>query len=146
MVDGVAGLHCFYTTIPGSVAFHASSNGMIALHEAAHALGSYQNGVVCDLYVDDGPGINVKRGRPIPEFFATLNGVSYRSDLSRDRIGYPATWQAYHCEPHDPEYPSIMDNFWKATDGTVNRCQHDMITRQFLLDRVRAKISRGGPK
>jgi hypothetical protein len=143
-MDGVRGLHCYYTLIPGAVAFHASSNGMIALHEAGHALGSYQNGVISDLYVDDGSGINAKRGRPIPERFAVLNGTSYRTDPSRNGLGYPDTWQAYHCELHDPEYPSVMDNFWEAAGGAIHRCQHDRITRQFLLDRVRAKISRGG--
>jgi hypothetical protein len=144
MMDSVHGQHCYYTLIPGSVAFHASSTGMIALHEAGHALGSYQNGLISDLYVDDGPGINSKRGRPIPESFAVLNDTAYRTDLSRDHIGYPASWQAYYCQLHDPEYPSIMDNFWEAAGGAINRCQHDTITRQFLLDRVRAKISRGG--
>jgi hypothetical protein len=36
----------------------------------------------------------------------------------------------------------VMDNYWRAHDDVPEHCQHDRITRMFLLDRVRAKLVR----
>lgn len=35
-----------------------------------------------------------------------------------------------------------MDDYWQAPDGVPEHCEHDRITRAFLLDRVRAKMRR----
>ncbi len=140
-LDGTLLSHRHWSSIPGMVALHLTSGGTDVVHEFGHALSSYNNGSVVDLYVDGSTGVNNKRGRPIPHSFATYNGTSYASDLARDRIGYPAGWQSYHCELHDPRYPAIMDDYYQSAGKPVD-CQHDMITRQFLKDRVLARMGR----
>lgn len=133
--------HRFFNLVPGTVAIHESTNSLTPLHEFGHALSSYSNGSVVDLYVDSGPGINNKNLRPIPPHFDTYDGSALASDLTRDGLGYPAGWTSYHCELIDPTLPAVMDNY--RTPGIVaEHCQHDRITRQFLMDRLRAKISR----
>ena len=141
-LDGTTLYHRYYNLIPGMVAIHSSSSSLTALHEFGHALSSYTNGKIVDLYVDDGTGVNNKTGRPIPAQFAVYNNSTYASDSIRDGLGYPAGWQSYHCELIDPALPAIMDDYWQAPDGVPEHCQHDRITRQFLIDRVLAKISR----
>lgn len=141
-LDGGTFYHRFFNTIPGTIALHSTSNSLTALHEFGHALSSYSNGSVVDLYVDSGPGLNNKNGRPIPPKFDTYNGSAMASDSTRDGLGYDVGWTSYHCELLDPNLPAVMDNYWKAGDGVPEHCQHDRITRQFLMDRLRAKISR----
>lgn len=142
-LDGVALSHRHRNLIPGTSAIHATTRSLTALHEFGHALGSFSNGLVVDLYVDNGQtGVNNRRGRPIPPAFATYDGVTAASDLARDGLGYPATWQSYHCELLDAARPAVMDNYHLASGGGAVKCRHDRITRQFLLDRVRAKINR----
>lgn len=141
-LDGVNLQHAYFNLVPGTVGIHTTSNSLVALHEFGHALSSYENGSVVDLYVDSGPGFNNKRGRPIPVNFAAYDGVTYRSDQTRDGLGYPAGWQSYHCELTAPAYPAVMDNFWQAPGGPPERCMHDRITRQFLRDRLLAKFGR----
>ena len=142
MLDGVPLKHRYYSLIPGTVAQHTSATSLTALHAFGHALSSYSNGSVVDLYVDSGPGVNNKRGRPIPPVFAVYDGTDFATDAVRDGLGYPLHWQSYHCELHNPALPAIMDDYWRAPGGVPNRCQHDRITRRFLLDRVRAKLGR----
>jgi hypothetical protein len=132
--------HRFFNLVPGTVAIHASTDSLTPLHEFGHALSSYTNGKVVDLYTDSGPGINNKSGRPIPPHFDSYDGSASASDLTRDGLGYPAGWSSYHGELIDPALPAVMDNYFAA--GTPETCQHDTITRQFLIDRLRAKISR----
>jgi len=134
--------HRYFNLIPGTVALHATSNSLTALHEFGHALSSYSNGSVVDLYVDSGSGLNNKAERPIPAQFDTYKGTSMASDSARDGLGYPASWVSYHCELLDPAFPAVMDNYWMAHDGIPEHCQHDRITREFLRDRLSAKISR----
>lgn len=141
-LDGVTHFHRFLNLIPGTIALHARSSSLTALHEFGHALSSYQNGSVVDLYADSPPALNNKQGRPIPSHFTTYNGTAFQSDLSRDGLKYPPGWQSYHCELNDPTLPAVMDDFRMASLGNRIKCQHDKITRQFLLDRLRAKISR----
>lgn len=141
-LDGFDLAHRHYYRIPGTVAQHFTSTSLTALHEFAHALSSYSNGSILDLYVDSEPGVNNKRGRPIPATFAVYDGTSLASDPARDGLGYPGGWESYHCELNDPAVPSVMDNYWLAPGGVPERCQHDKITRRFLLDRVRAKLGR----
>jgi hypothetical protein len=140
LLDGVSYSHRHFNHIPGTVAIHATTHSLVALHEFSHALASYTNGKILDLYVDSQEGVNVKRGRPIPKRFADYNGTILASDPDRDTLGYPAGWASYHCELHAPSYPAVMDNFWQAS--VPERCEHDTITRRFLQDRVRAKMSR----
>lgn len=141
-LDGGTFSHRFYNVIPGTVAIHATSTSLTALHEFGHALSSYSNGSVVDLYVDSGAGLNNKNGRPIPAHFDTYNGTEMASDPSRDGLGYPPNWTSYHSELLDPAFPAVMDNYWMAHDHVPEHCQHDRITRRFLSDRLRAKISR----
>lgn len=141
-LDGVALSHRFFCRIPGTVAMHTTAASLTALHEFGHAASSYTNGAVVDLYVDGSPGLNNKRGRPIPTAFANHNGVALTSDLTRDSLGYPSDWQSYHCELIDSTFLAVMDNYWLARDRTPEHCQHDLITRRFLIERLRAKMSR----
>ena len=142
LLDGVRLWHRYDNLVPGTIAIHASAESLTALHEFCHALSSYSNGKIVDLYVDNNPAVNCKRGRPIPPIFADYDGNQFRSDLTRDTLGYPAHWQSYPCELHDPSYPAVMDNYWQSPDGVPEHCQHDVITRRFLSDRIRAKITR----
>lgn len=139
-VDGSNYLHAYYSTIPGTIAIHSSAMALTALHEMQHALGSYQNGQITDLYVDSSAAINCKSGRPIPLQFASYQGTHLSSDTVRDSLGYPAGWSSYHCVLHDPARPAIMDNYWQTQDPVT--CQNDYITRSFVLDRINAKLSR----
>ena len=142
-LDGVQYFHRYENLIPGTVALPVTSKSLTALHEFGHALSSYSNGKVVDLYVDDGPGLNSKRARPIPATFGTYNGMAYAPDSTRDGIGYDPLWQSFHCALIDAGYPAVMDNYWRGGGGvTPESCQHDSITRQFLRDRLLAKIGR----
>jgi hypothetical protein len=141
-VDGVTLYHRHYNLIPGAVAIHANSKSLTALHEFGHALSSYTNGSIVDLYVDGGVGLNNKRGRPIPATFATYSGIALPVDHARDGLGYPIGWQSYHCELIDPTVPAVMDNYWAAPNGVPEHCLHDRVTRQFLRERLLVKICR----
>ena len=141
-LDDVSLSHRYYCLIPGTVAIHATANSMTALHEFGHALSSYSNGMVVDLYVDSSPGLNCKARRPIPPQFAMYDTTPNASDPARDSIGYPSGWTSYHCELIDPGFPALMDDYWLAADHVPEHSQHDKITRQFLMDRVRAKLGR----
>ena len=139
-LDSGMSFHRFFNIIPGTVGIHASVKSLTALHEFGHALSSYSNGSVVDLYVDSDPGINNKKDRPIPVHFDTYDGSASAADLTRDGLGYPPGWTSYHGELLDPALPAVMDNYPAA--AVPEQCQHDKITRQFLMDRLRAKISR----
>lgn len=141
-LDGVILYHRHDNLIPGTVAIHRNSKSLTALHEFGHALSSYTNGSVVDLYVDSSAGLNNKRGRPIPATFATYSGIALATDVARDGLGYPAGWQSYHCELTDPAVPAVMDNYWQAPGGIPEHCLHDRVTRQFLRERLLVKICR----
>jgi len=134
ILDGVTLSHRFFTSLPGTIAIHADKRGLTALHEFGHAVSSYTNGFITDLYVDSGPALNVKVGRPIPTNFANYNGTIMAADQTRDGLGYPAGWQSYHCGLLSA-LPAVMDSYRPGS-------QHDRITRQFLTERLLAKISR----
>lgn len=139
-LDGVGFVHRFHCLIPGMAAIHCTANSMTGIHEFGHAISSYTNGSITDLYVDSNPALNCRRNRPIPPDFAAYDGAMHRSDLSRDSISYPAGWTSYHCALANSE-PALMDNFWLAS-STPESCCHDTITKRFILDRVRAKVAR----
>jgi hypothetical protein len=141
-LDGVTLFHRHLCLIPGTVAIHANSTSLTALHEFGHALSSYSNGAVVDLYVDSVPGLNNKHGRPIPAAFATYSGIALPADPARDGLGYPAGWQSYHAELLDTTIPAVMDDYWKAPGGAPEHCLHDRITRQFLRERLVVKVNR----
>ncbi len=86
--------------------------------------------------------LNCKSGRPIPPKFAIYDTTQNASDPKRDSLGYPTGWKSYHCELIDPGFPALMDDYWQAPDQVPEHSLHDRITRQFLSDRVRAKIAR----
>jgi hypothetical protein len=139
-LDGIALSHRHWYLVPGTVAIHMNATSLTAVHEFQHAASSYSNGQVVDLYTDSLPGLNCKRARPIPASFANYAGTVYPSDLTRDGLGYPVGWQSYHCALHDPTSPAVMDNYYAAV--SPEQCQNDTITRQFMIDRLRAKIAR----
>ena len=140
-LDGSALFHRYYNKIPGTVAIPASSTSLTAIHEFGHAISSYTNGMIVDLYVDSGSGLNNKKGRPIPTGFCDYNGTLYSSDMNRDSLGYPVGWSSYHCALNDPSTPAVMDDYWQSPAGSVV-CQHDQVTRAFILDRVKVKVGR----
>lgn len=141
--DGAGRHQRYYHRIPGMAAMHVTSNSMTAAHEFGHAFSSYSNGFITDLYVDGSApaDFNRKFARPIPANFATYAGIQYKSDVSRDGLGYPAGWTSYHPELADPANPALMDNFWYAqNNGLASR--HDKLTKAFLMDRIDAKCTR----
>src|SRR5947209_2773258 len=140
-LDGSEFSHRYNYAVPGTVAIHATASSLTALHEFGHAASSYTNGAVHDLYVDSPTGLNNKVGRPIPPSFADYEGTVYKSDLTRDGLGYPPGWRSFHCELLDPRCPAVMDNYFLSRSGAL-ACQHDAITRRFLRDRILAKIGR----
>ena len=133
--------HRFYNLIPGTVAIHSTATSLTALHEFGHAISSYTNGKILDLYVDSPVGFNNLVGRPIPSNFCNYDSKSFVSDPSRDSLGYPVNWQSYHCGLVDPACPAVMDNYWQSPKGPV-ACLHDSVTVAFIRDRVVAKIGR----
>ena len=139
-LDGATLSHRHWFIVPGTIAIHVNASTLTALHEFQHAASSYTNGKITDLYVDSLAELNCKRGRPIPSAFRTYNGTTFASDAMRDGLGYPATWQSYHCALHDASRPAVMDNYHMGV--SPEQCQNDIITRQFILDRLRAKIAR----
>lgn len=148
-LDGQNLVHCNNSFIPGTVAIHHTAQTLTAPHEFGHALSSYQNGMVVDLYIDNGPAVNCKVGvRPIPPSFGSYAAYALSSDATRSCIGYPANWTSYHCERvgiqvGGPDLPAIMDNYYLACAGyTSEECENDVVTRYFLRDRLRAKINR----
>jgi hypothetical protein len=140
-LDGNQLVHRFYNTIPGTVAIHVTANSLTALHEFGHAISSYSNGKVLDLYVDSPAALNNKVGRPIPAGFCSYQGTTFSADPLRNGLGYPPAWQSYHCELVDPACPAVMDNYWLSAKGPV-ACLHDAVTKAFIRDRVAAKVSR----
>ncbi len=116
-LDGNQFFHRFYNVIPGTVAIHANANSLTALHEFGHAISSYSNGRILDLYVESPPGLNNKLGRPIPPAFSTYEGTVFPADPARNGLGYPLTWRSYHCELADRACPAVMDNYWLSARG-----------------------------
>jgi hypothetical protein len=133
--------HRFYNVIPGTVAIHSTATSLTALHEFGHAISSYSNGKILDLYVDSAAGFNNLLGRPIPPTFCNYNGTGFASDPSRDTLGYPVNWRSYHCDLIDKACPAVMDNYWLSTKGSV-ACLHDSVTEAFIRERMLAKIGR----
>ena len=142
-LDGTMFTHRQRYLIPGTVAIHEQMNALTPLHEFQHAISSYTNGSIVDLYVDGSTGVNNKKARPIPPNYGTYDAIAYSSDLTRDGLGYPSGWRSFHCALIAPAAPSIMDNYKRPTPPVLSiQCQNDEITRQFVIDRIRAKMNR----
>jgi len=133
-------MHCYYASIPGTIAIHISADFLTASHEFMHAISSYNNGSLVDLYAPGGPGLNRVLGRPIPVAFGSYQASQYQSDPSRDHLSYPYNWRSIHCELIDPACPAMMDNYYQTS--VPNACQNDRITRDFVMDRLLVKIGR----
>lgn len=143
VLDGVTLYHRHHAVVPGTIALHVTDRDVTPLHEFQHAMGSYTNGQIADLYHPHGYALNKRQGRPIPVDFSTYEGTAYPSDPSRDGIGYSTGWTSYHCELHFPSAPALMDNYYLAPPPlSPLDCENDRITRAFLHDRLRAKINR----
>ncbi|GAA0750356.1 hypothetical protein LRH25_20270 [Ideonella azotifigens] len=141
-LDGATLSHRHFYLTPGTVAMHHTATSLTAPHEFQHAVSSYTNGKLVDLYVDSPPDLNNKNGPPVQPKFCTVNATGFLSDLTRGPLGYPPTWRSFHCELHDPSNPAIMDNYWLAPAGVPEVCQNDRVTRTFVRDRLLAKIAR----
>ena len=148
VLDGLKLVHCYESFVPGTVALHCTAASLTATHEFGHALSSYQNGMIVDLYIDGNAAVNNKRRRPIPPHFTTYRAAAIISDATRGHLGYPVTWQSYHGErngaaPAGLDLPAIMDNYYMVPGGChPEQCEHDVVTRNFLKDRLVAKINR----
>ena len=150
--DDFTGTHGFGCSVPGTVAFPmGSAKGPIALHEFCHAAAETQNGVVIDLYSDrDLPAfsgtlrVNKKwrhlSTEPVPADFADYEGETYQADPRRDGLAYGPGWRSYHPAPTDGNRPNLMDTYGLVEDSMA--CRLDQLTRAWLLDRLRAKLSR----
>lgn len=122
-------------------------DGITPLHEFGHAVSNWIHGQVVDLYVDldssGGFAVNKKfraaATDPIPRHFATVDGVRFASDLTRDGLGYPPTWTSHHPAGRGTE-PNIMDDYWQASDPHL--CRFDHLTEAWLRGRLRAKVDR----
>jgi hypothetical protein len=147
--------HYEFCREPGVVAIHADEpaqnpTSMTPLHEFSHAMGSINQGIIVDLYRDNPPPLSAvnKRRRarqadPIPNLFYRLNGTSsHTSSMSRGWTQYPPNWLGFHCQLNQPAYPALMDDYTAAAAGASHLCEHDTITRNFLLDRLAVKIGR----
>ncbi len=140
--DGQPFTHYFQHSVPGMAAIHATqSTALTGAHEFGHAFSSYPDGFIADLYLDGSTTFNRKVGRPIPATFAEYDGTTFTADAVRAGLAYPPDWQSYHCQLANPNYPALMDDFWRAKPDPM-RCQHDTITTAFMLDRLAAKVMR----
>jgi hypothetical protein len=143
-LNGIQMYHRFYYSVPGTIALHVSASSLTAAHEFQHAVSSYTNGRIVDLYVDSPDAVNCQRGRPIRPDFARYEvgaqASNHASDPDRRTLGYPPTWQTFHCARIDNNRPALMDNYWLGSPP--ESCQNDTITRQFIMERVRAKLAR----
>jgi hypothetical protein len=149
--DGTPRVHGHFAQIPGAVALPLGVDSPTALHEFCHAASDYDNGLVIDLYVDDPlPGhagsftVNKKwRNRPtdpVPVGFAAYQNANYDSDPNRDGIGYENGWTSYHPQLFTARRANLMDDYYES--GSPARCRLDRLTRAWLSDRLRAKVTR----
>lgn len=141
-LDGVVRCHVYESRTPGTVALHTSARSLVALHEFCHAISSWENGKIVDLYGNLAPACNSKLGQiPNPPHFANYNNIVFLPDTAR--LPNRSTVQGFFCcELTGAKYPALMDNFWLEPSGVYEHCEHDKITREFLRDRILAKINR----
>lgn len=145
--------HHYWPTIPGTVAVHVDERSITPVHEFGHAIATYNakdhvsgqavDGLIADLYNDGVAGLNKRTGRPPdPLRFATYVSGGQTTDHDWDRVRLYDGWRSYHCSRMDPTLPAIMDNYTNAPSDMQTACLHDSITRQFIRDRVAARMKR----
>jgi hypothetical protein len=121
-VDGLQMAHRQQNELPGTVALHVNARPMVPLHEFGHAGSSWTNGMVTDLYVDAGDGINKRRGRPIPGRFCVFDNLAFAS--APDRGGGLATRRAgprsTASSPTRPSPPSWTISAWRRAAAPRN--------------------------
>lgn len=137
MVDNKMYKHYASSSIPGTIALAYKARSLTAPHELMHAIGSFQNLKVSDLYTNTQAqgSINQRIGAPRPPIFANYQNNAFNSDPV-----FPLDKTAYHCERVNLRR-SIMDNYFDSKDGGLD-CANDRITRQFFTDRILCKLSR----
>jgi hypothetical protein len=141
-VDGAAMVHRQQNIHPGTVALHVNARSLVALHEFGHAASSWASKIT-DLYSDLDVGLNKRFGRPIPGAFCVYDNQTIAAAPDRGGgLAYPAGWTSFHSELADPGFPAVMDDYWQAAGGRAEKCRHDKLTRQFLLDRVQTIMAR----
>lgn len=147
--------HCHWPVHPGTVAFHFADRAFTAVHEFTHAVSTYnanhendaydRDGIITDLYVDNQYGINKRFPRSMPpiKYFAHYIKDKRKTlhRIDRKSLTHPPDWDSYHCAKAEKRLPAIMDNYLYASQD-MHKCRHDTITRQFVLDRVAARMSR----
>ena len=150
--DKFKGVHGRFPSIPGMVALPMGAlKGPVALHEFCHAAADTENGLVIDLYVDGdlpafplGLRVNKKwRNLPtdvVPQDFATYQDTRYATDPHRAGLEYAPGWTSYHPVLTDAARPNLMDIY--GLDENPMACRLDQLTRQWFVDRLRAKLSR----
>lgn len=141
-LDGKRLLHGYYHEEPGAVAIHTSDDSLTAIHEFGHAASS-ETGYIGDLYNESSQEfltVNKKFADKIPNIFCEYNGETYHSNPKRSPD--PRAQTAYHAALFDTDFPALMDNYTLVKNGFPEQCQHDKLTRQFLLDRIRVKTQR----
>lgn len=146
--------HCFTSDQPGAVAINVEDDSMTALHEFSHAASSYYNG-----YVDDLDGKELKcncrltvnkkrkgwfeRRKEFAIYY--LDGADPndpKNHYALDKSETRTEKGIFAPVKINPEFPALMDNYHEAKNGNAEKCRHDQLTSQFLLDRIRAKTMR----
>jgi hypothetical protein len=141
-LDGVTYLHAYESRIPGTIALHSSARSLTALHEFSHAISSFSNGMVVDLYTNNAPAVNSKFGNiPNPPVFCEYNSSRHSADALRRPLGY-GSLGCFYSGLNGTAFPALMDDFWLEPSGAYERCEHDTVTRSFIRDRVLTKINR----
>jgi hypothetical protein len=140
-LDGTGHQHRRRSSRPGTTVLSSPTDAITALHELLHGAD------ITDLYVDSVPArfaVNKKRRASLrvrrPAQYASLDGVAYATDLSRDGIGYPRSWLSYHPQLVDARRPNAMDNYYQADNAA--RCRLDLLTLRYLRDRMEWKLQR----
>jgi hypothetical protein len=150
MFDGDEKKHGHFASIPGSVAIPVSLDVTepTVLHEFIHAASDFNNGMVIDLFNDEGieaPFVINKKFRassndPVPVNFANYEDTNFLSDPTRNGLNYDPDWCSYHPELIDPTRPNLMDDY--RVPGGQQFCRLDRLTLKWLRDRLMVKLSR----
>lgn len=143
-LDGKVYKHFSRSIIPGTIALAYKAGSLTTPHEFMHAMGSFQNLQIADLYTPPFAGaesINQKSGTPPPPIFAKYRDNPFGTDQD-----IPLAGNGYHCERSKTDRVSMMDNFFSGFNngkipGGID-CENDKITRKFVTDRILHKLNR----
>lgn len=137
--DDFSRVHCYYSSLPGVVAFSRRNiRNYEVRHELAHALSSYNSGQVLDEYDLTPPfpdpecpevfAVN-KKMELTEQHFATYNDISYAAEQVRVRGGtvfVPSVRRGKFCLMHRLQGDPV----------------EDALTGRFLCDRLLARLER----